>query len=379
MEKQSRREMLRLAAAGAVGGALATTAAHAQPYSGPIIDANMHWLPENLFTDEPLLNAFLESVPREYGIRAKLGSIPGKPLRQLIIEQPAGYEVLNYAENQYSAAGQIADMDQARIDKAVLRMPCWQEWLGLETCKRVNDALAAHVKRYPGRLHALAIVPPWGSKASLAEAERCIKDLGFCGVQMAAHYGTLYLDEPDFKLYFKFLNGLGVPVVVHHTPLPVDYGSIVKYANLRRQYGRCIAQGTALGRELFSDMFEEFPNLKLVHSMLAGGFFAFIDMLAPPATGKDAVDRFEDQGAKLRRYLKTNVYFDLSGAPQWGKPQLECAVKVLGADHILYGGSYPIRRDWFQQGVEYVRSLSISEADKGLILGGNAKQLFKLA
>jgi hypothetical protein len=113
--------------------------------------------------------------------------------------------------------------------------------------------------------------------------------------------------------------------------------------------------------------------------MLGGGLFAFADMLAPPATGKDAVDRFEDQSAKIRRYLKNNIYFDLSGAPQWGKAQLECAVKVLGADHVLYGGSYPIRRDWFQDGVAYVRSLAISETDKALILGGNAKRLFKLA
>ncbi len=64
-------------------------------------------------------------------------------------------------------------------------------------------------------------------------------------------------------------------------------------------------------------------------------------MLAPPSTGKDAVDRFEDQTDKFRRYLKNNIFFDLSGAPQWGKAQLECAVKVVGADHILYGGSYP--------------------------------------
>jgi predicted TIM-barrel fold metal-dependent hydrolase len=236
------------------------------------------------------------------------------------------------------------------------------------------------MKRYPGRFQALAVAPPWGSKEALKEVERCVKELGFCGVQMVAHYGHLYLDEDEFKPYFKFLDGLGVPVVVHHTPMPVDYDSIVDYPNLRRQFGRVIAQGTAVGRELFSGMFDEFPNLKLVHSMLGGGFFAFVEMLAPPSTGgKDAVDRFEDQSAKIRRYLSQNIYFDLSGAPQWGKAQLECAVKVLGADHILYGGSYPIRRDWFQEGVAYVRGLAIPEADKALILGGNAVRLFKLA
>jgi uncharacterized protein len=112
--------------------------------------------------------------------------------------------------------------------------------------------------------------------------------------------------------------------------------------------------------------------------MLGGGFFAVTDMLVPPSTGRDAVDRFEDESTKIRRYLASNIYFDLSGAPQWGKAQLESAVKILGADHILYGGSYPIRRDWFLQGIDYVRGLAISESDKTMILGGNAARLFKL-
>ena len=43
------------------------------------------------------------------------------------------------------------------------------------------------MRNHPGRFQALAVVPPWGSKAMLREAERCIKELGFGGVQMAAN------------------------------------------------------------------------------------------------------------------------------------------------------------------------------------------------
>jgi uncharacterized protein len=123
MENQSRREVLKLAAAGALLGTLDVGEAEAQPVLGPAIDANMHWLPENLFADEQMLSAFVGSVPREYGIHAKVAPVPGKSLRQIVIEQPRGYEVLNYAEDQYSAASQIANKDQAEIDKAILRMP----------------------------------------------------------------------------------------------------------------------------------------------------------------------------------------------------------------------------------------------------------------
>ena len=119
-----------------------------------------------MFTDNALLEAFVGSVPREYGIHAKLAPVPGKNLRQIIIEQPKGYEVLNYAENQYSAKDQVADMQTAKIDKAILRLPCWQEWLGpRDVPARSTTAWPSTSKRYPGRFQALAVVAAMGIDA----------------------------------------------------------------------------------------------------------------------------------------------------------------------------------------------------------------------
>lgn len=344
-----------------------------------IIDANMHWLPQTLFEEKSLRDSFVNAVPRAYGEYARLSTIPGAQTQQIIIEKPKGYENLNYAENQYDVHTQIRDMDSAGVDKALLRIPCFQEWLDLETCKLVNDRLAEHIKQHPGRFLALAVVPPWGTKGCLDEVDRCIQGLGFSGVQLAAHYGKLYLDEEEFNPYFEKLNNLGIPVVVHHTPLPVDYNSLIKYTNLRRQYGRCVDQATAVGRELFSGMFDKFPNLKLIHSMLGGGFFAYANMLAPRKAGvKEELERF-DVADKVREHLSRNIFFDMSGALQWGKLQLECAVKVLGADHILYGSSYPLRREWFMKGIDFVKGLDIGEEEKSLLLGGNAVRLFNIS
>lgn len=345
-----------------------------------VVDANMHWLPDTLFTDESLQEAMMGCIPRHHGIHARVEQIPGKDLRQIIIEEPKGFVNINYAESQYSLEGQLTDMEKAGIDHAVFRIPVWQEWLNLETSKRVNDGLADYVARGKGKFTALAVAPPWGDTGSIKEVERCIKELGFKGVQVACKYGDLYLDHEAFHPYFEFLNDLNVPIVVHHTPLPVDHSSILDYTNQRRQYGRCIAQATAVGRELFSGMFERFPNLRLSHSMLGGGFFAFVDMLAPKPkhTFGDAVDRFDTAKSNLREQLRKNLFFDLSGAPQWGKAQLECAIEVLGADNILYGGSYPIRKDWFFEGIDTVRGLDVSEEVKTKVLGGNATRLFSL-
>jgi hypothetical protein len=41
-------------------------------------------------------------------------------------------------------------MVEAGVDIAILRIHCWQEWLGLESCIVVNNELAQHIKNIPG-------------------------------------------------------------------------------------------------------------------------------------------------------------------------------------------------------------------------------------
>lgn len=173
---------------------------------------------------------------------------------------------------------------------------------------------------------------------------------------------------------------MNIPVIVHHTPLPVDYAHIYNYTNLRRQFGRCVDQATAVGREIFSGMFDEFPNLKLVHTMLGGAFFIYLGLLIPRKSRvKEEMERFDISAAdKVKRFLKNNLFFEISCPTQWGKDELECAIKVLGSDHVLFGGSYPVRREWLIKGVEDIQALDITKKDRDLILGGNAKKVFNL-
>lgn len=345
-----------------------------------IIDDNMHFLPPDLLTNIKLRDAFVESVPREYGQFASVQKIPGTDHDQIVLEWPKGYENLNFSQIHVDPDSRIVAMEEAGVDRAILRVPCWQEWIDLELCKKVNNDIASYIEQHPGKFWGLATVPPWGTKDSLYELERCIKGLGFVGVELAAHYGTLYLDEEEFKPFLKKINEMKVPVAVHHTPLPVDFHHVYKYTNLRRFLGRCIDQATAVGREIFSGMFDEFPNLKLIHTMLGGGFFAYVDMLIPKKSRvKEEMERFNiESSQKVRGYLENNLFFDISHPGTWGKNELECAVKTLGAYHVLFGGSYPVRREWLIKGVEDIRALDISSKEKELILGGNAQKIFNL-
>ena len=342
-----------------------------------IIDANIYWMPDQIFSDESLLEEFLRCVPAEYGVRAYVGEVPTTGKKQIVIEKPAGFQNLNYVEGQYALEAQLRDMDEAGVDLAILKLPGCQEWLSLELCRKFNDLLAEHVRASDGRLKGLGIVPPWGTRDCLVELERCIEELGMCGVQLSAHYGELYLDDEIFRPFLSKLNELDIPAYIHHAPLPVQYDSLLDYNNLRRSYGRCADQAIAVGREIFSGIFAEFPNLKFVHSMLGGAFFAYADQMFPrKSRAKEELDRFK-MDVDYREYLNKNIFFEMSNIT-WGKAQLECAVQVLGADHIIFGTSYPVRREWLLNGPQSVRELDISVEEQNLILSANARRIYKV-
>ena len=111
--------------------------------------------------------------------------------------------------------------------------------------------------------------------------------------------------------------------------------------------------------------------------MLGGAYFAFKEMLLPHGPKRpDASGRFQVDTETVSRHLENNIYFDMSHAQPWGKTLLACAVDVLGADHIVFGTSYPVKREWLIEGVACVRAANLSDTDSDLVLGGTAQQLY---
>jgi uncharacterized protein len=347
----------------------------------PVVDINIHHLPEDLFSNEEMLYGFLSTAPRGFHEVAYVQEIPDSGKQQIVLEKPKGKPNLNYVDGDYSAEAKLAAMDDAGVDYAIMRVPVWQEWLGLDTCRKVNDNAAKIVKESNGRLFATACVPPWGRKEEIYELERCIKELGFVGVQVACHYGELYLDNEAFAPYWEVVNELDVPVIAHHTPLPVEWKQITDYTNLRREFGRVIDQGTAVGREVFSGMFMKYPNLKFIHTMLGGNFFAVTELLTPHMSNKkEAIIRLDPTGREqIEGYLQNNIFYDLTHPHSWGKDQVECAIKVHGADHYMFGSSFPVFYGWMSQGVDFMQNtIELSDADREAVLYGNAKRMFNL-
>ncbi len=344
-----------------------------------IVDTCIDHVPERLWDDPKLLDGFLSSVPRGYGEIAYVGQTE-KGARQMIVEKPKGCQNLNYVEGDYTLEVKLQAMDACGVDMGVIKLPVWQEWLDLETCKLVNDDLADMCARSKGRLAAVATVPPWERKENFYELERCIKELGMCGVQLACHYGQLYLDDEAFRPMLRKISELDVPIYVRHTPLPVQWEKIYEFTNLRRLLGREIDQSIAVGRELFCGLFEELPNLKMIHTLLGGCWYANYEAMVPAkSTKEESMQRLStNEREKILRYLRENLFFEATHPHTWGKKQIESAIEICGADHILFGSSFPVFYNWMPDGVEFLKNLDITEEARSLVMGSNAARLFRL-
>ena len=101
-------------------------------------------------------------------------------------------------------------------------------------------------------------------------------------------------------------------------------------------------------------------------------------LLPKPSKRADAVQRFQTDNGELANRLSEHIFFEMSHAQPWGKAQLACAIEVLGADHVVFGTSYPVRREWLLDGPGAVHELGLSASDEELVLGGNARRLYRI-
>lgn len=72
----------------------------------------------------------------------------------------------------------------------------------LELCQFLNNDLAATVARYPRRFVGLGTLPMQAPGLAVEEMERCVKELGFPGIQIGSHINMWDLNDPElFPIY----------------------------------------------------------------------------------------------------------------------------------------------------------------------------------
>lgn len=275
----------------------------------------------------------------------------------------------------------IAEMDNDGIDMQVISLTnpgvqFFEASDGVTWAKRMNDALAAAIEKYPDRFIGLAAVAPQSPAEAAQEIERSIKEIGLKGVVVQSHAQNEYLDDKKFWPLFQKAEELDVPIYIHPT---VPATSILEpYA----KYGFPLA-GPILGfaadvslhvmRLIYSGLFDAFPKLKIILGHLGEGlpfWFSRIDFYWQ----KKWVGKAPAIKRKPSDYIKTNFTITTSG--MFYQPALLCALLAMGADKIAFAVDYPYEDN--KEAVQFMREAPIADNDKKKICHSNAEGLFKI-
>jgi len=253
----------------------------------------------------------------------------------------------------------LKDMEDLGISMSVLShgMPGPELLGGSEAddwASRINDHLAEVIQAHPGKFQAWATLG-WGSaERTIAEIDRCIKQLGFKGVYLFSNINQKTLDSKEFWPVYKHIESLGVAMDMHPTA-PINMNGIDHRPLVP---GMAFMFDTALAtvRMVMSGLFQEYPNLKLIvpHTFvpfIRGRVGRMIDAWDSPDDWVDLSDSSQVSFDKI--YVDTVAH-----SPE----ALEYCYKVYGAEMLLYGTDHPFAH--FEVYNEMVDNLACTDAER---------------
>jgi predicted TIM-barrel fold metal-dependent hydrolase len=278
----------------------------------------------------------------------------------------------------------IPYMDWQRIDMQVLSYTSPVSDLvpadeAVKICRMANDITKQHMDEHPDRFLGFATLPMADPKAAAQELERCVKELGFCGVLLAGRYKGRFYNEEEFFPIFEKAAELDVPVSFHPAFIPMEvqkayymsdaYSYDVGMEFASAGYGWHSEVGIQIMRLILSGIFDRLPNLKFISGHWGETIPAFLDRM-------DIILDQKITGLQKRvsEYYKEHVYITPSGI--MSIDQLEYIVKLMGADHVLYAVDYPYMKP--QNVYEFLMESSLTDEEKELIAYKNAERLLHL-
>ncbi len=190
--------------------------------------------------------------------------------------------------------------------------------------------------------------------------------LGLRGAMIASNVMGKNLDDPGLEPLWATAEELGAFMFIH--PFHVAGADRLKSYYFGNLIGNPLDTTIAAACLIFGGVMDRHPKLKicLAHG---GGFTPY------------QAARWE-HGWAVRPEPKNNVPLqptNISGRFYYdtilhSDRTLEALIGLVGASHVVLGSDYPYDMAMMDC-VQHVRSLSIPEADKNVILGGHAEEL----
>ena len=253
-------------------------------------------------------------------------------LRQPFFESLRRWGGLDDGASEIPLEATIGAMDDAGV-----RVGLMAAWWGPRGPLVENDAVAAWVRRYPGRLVGIASVDLHRPMVAVRELRRCVRELGFRGLRIVPWLWDLPPDDRRYYPLYAECVELGIPFclqVGHTGPLcPSEPGRPIPYLDR-----------VAL----------EFPELKIV-----GGHIGFPWTAEMISLATKYPNVFIDTSAyTVRRYPRELVDY----------------LRGHGRKKVMFGSNHPA---WpAARCLEDMDSLELEPEVRDLFLHGNAERVF---
>jgi aminocarboxymuconate-semialdehyde decarboxylase len=269
----------------------------------------------------------------------------------------------------------LADLDAMGIDIQIIAPPPPQCYytvpldIAVKATQIVNDGIAEFCAVKPDRLKGFGAVPMTDGAEATRELERCIKKLGFTGVEVLTNVAGKELSDPAFAPFWQKAEQLGALVMIH--PNGFTEASRLTRFYLNNVIGNPLETTIALHYLIFDGLLERHPKLKIL-AVHGGGYLGAYPGRIDHAWGA----RSDSHGGLPQRpttYLK-RVYVDTVVFTPF---QLEL-VRVFGADHVLLGTDYPYDMAEYDP-LGHIASVAEFDATTfAALAGGNSKTLLGL-
>jgi len=290
-------------------------------------------------------------------------------------------------------ARQILDIDAERLDGmdsngiqlAILSLnaPAVQAILdtnhAIDVARRANERIAAAVAKHPKRFAGFAALPMQDPDAAAKELSRCVTEYGFKGAlvngftQKTVADSAIYYDIPEYRDFWATVSQLDVPFYLHpRMPIPARAQPYEGHPWLMSSpWGFAVETSIHALRLCGSGLFDQFPNLKICVGHLG-------EHIPYDLWRIDARMKFSPRGYTGKRYLgeyfKEHFFVTTSG--NFCDPSFQCALEVMGADHMFFSADYPFEK--MEDAAKWFDSTPLSDAQRFQIGRSNAIKLFKL-
>ncbi len=271
----------------------------------------------------------------------------------------------------------IREMDEAGIDLQVIseNNPATQN-LDAETAIKLarasNDVLYEAVRRHPDRFAGFATLPTPDPAAAADELERAVSKLGFKGAMIMGLTQGRFMDDKRFRPIFERAVALDVPLYIHPTPphSAVQEAFLKDYPSLSvDQLGFTLEDLTHTFRLIVSGLFDEYPTLKIIVGHL-GETAPFLLWRTDHILGERA-----PMPRAFVDYYREHFWLTTSGA--FSNSALTCSIAEMGMERILFSIDWPFMSN--RAGRRWIDAVPVSDRDRTLILGVNARKLLKLS